>query len=222
MRRRALLAGGGWLALGAPVASRAGGLCRLFPGGVVDEYIGYRDDLPVAHQRFVFERQDGQFVVTSDMDMSFPTRTGERREYAHRCREVWRTGRLHELDSETRANERRLRVHGRRNREGLLVRAEGRTPINFTTYMVPSNLWHRDTRLVQALLDVEEGIMRQVRPTHVAEEELVQAGERLRANRYDIAGQINRVAWYAEDCSLVRWAWPFEDGSRILFVRQPA
>ena len=208
------------LAMVAAFAPRVVLACRMFPAGVSDNYVGYRDGVPVARQSFEFRREDGRFVVEARIDMRYQSARGER-EYSHRSREVWKTGLLHEFDSETRLNGKVRRVRARRVLEGLEVHSLGQAPVIIAAYLVPSNLWHRDTRLVQALLDVEDGAMRSVRPTLMSAEELELGGERLHVNRYAIDGQIRRVAWYTPDCTLVRWLWPVEDGSAIIFERDP-
>ena len=95
-------------------------------------------------------------------------------------------------------------------------------PFQFSTYVIPSNLWHRDSRLVEAFIDVERGNILSVRPRYLGKETLEQGGGVVEAHRYALRGQIDREAWYDSDCVLVRWDLPVAGGDWISFRRETA
>ncbi|NCF81973.1 MAG: hypothetical protein GWP74_10195 [Proteobacteria bacterium] len=91
-----------------------------------------------------------------------------------------------------------------------------------STYLVPSSLWHRDTRLADAFLDVEKGAVLFVRPRYAGKETLRQGGGDIEAHRYTIRGQLDREIWYDADCVLVRWDLPLTGGDWLSFQREMA
>ena len=219
MRRRGFLIGSAALGAGAlapaPATAR-----RLFPADVTDRYLAWQGQNVIGRQQFSFRRDSGRFVVDGQMDMRFESPAKGEISYSHESREVWDTGWLHRLDSRTRINGRIQEVHAERDAGSLMVDGSDVRPFQISTYLVPSNLWHRDSRLVDAFIDVENGSIRLVRPRFVGKETLRQSGTLVAADRYAIRGHIDREAWYDADCVLVRWDLPLEDGGWINFRRE--
>lgn len=215
MHRRRFLTGSAALAgagLG-PVASA----CRLFPADVADHYVAWQGNKPIGWQAIGFERESGQFVVGVKMEMEFESPEFGPVSYRHECREVWKTGWLQALASRTHIGARVLVVDAERRAGSLVVDGSDVRPYRLSSYIVPSNLWHRDSRLVDAFIDVENGEIRRVQPRFVGKEIL---GEGVQASHYSIRGQLDREAWYDADCVLVRWDLPLSDGGWISFRRE--
>jgi len=220
MGRRRFLIGSAALAVGGLVPASAMAR-RLFPAGVTDRYQAWQGERMIGRQQFSFRREPGRFVVDVQMEMRFELSAKGIVNYSHECREVWETGWLHGLDSRTRIGGRIQEVHAERNDGGaLMVDGSDVRPFQLSTYVVPSNLWHRDSRLVDTLFDVENGNIRLVHPRYVGKEILRQSGAVVETDRYTIRGQINREAWYDSDCVLVRWDLPLEEGGWINFRRE--
>jgi len=219
MRRRRFLIGSVALTAGAlapaPAMAR-----RLFPADVTDRYLAWQGQSVIGRQQFSFRRESGRFVVDGQMDMRFESPAKGVISYSHESREVWDTGWLHRLNSRTRINGRIQEVRAERDGGSLMVEGSDVRSFQISTYLVPSNLWHRDSRLVDAFIDVENGSIRLVRPRFVGKETLRQSGTLVAADRYAIRGQIDREAWYDADCVLVRWDLPLEDGGWINFRRE--
>ena len=220
MYRRRFLAASATLTTVA-VAPRAVA-CRLFPAGVADRYVAWQDGKAIGHQTFSFHREPGRFVVEAELDMRFTAPGGAQVGYRHGSREIWDTGWLQALDSHTVIAGRRLEVHARRESGTLMVEGSDVRSYRLSTYIVPSNLWHRDCRLVDSLIDVESGNILLVRPRFAGRESLRQSGEVVAANHYTISGGIVREAWYDADCALVRWDLPLGSGDWISFRHERA
>ncbi len=219
MRRRRFLICSAAFAAGG-LASTPATARRLFPADVTDAYEAWQGERKVGRQQFSFRREPGRFVVDVQMNMRFELPGKGVISYSHESRESWETGWLHGLDSRTRMDGRVREVHAERNLGSLLVAGSDVGPFQVSTYLVPSNLWHRDSRLVDAFIDVENGSIRLVRPRYVGKETLQQSGGTVEAHRYSIRGQLDREAWYDADCVLVRWDLPLAGGGWINFRRE--
>ncbi len=219
MRRRRFLICSAALAAGGLVPASAMAR-RLFPADATDRYVVWQGQSVIGRQQFSFRREPGRFVVDVQMDMRFELSAKGVISYSHECREVWQTGWLHALDSRTRIDGRIQEVHAERNLGSLMIDGSDVRPFQLSTYIVPSNLWHRDSRLVDTFIDVENGNILLVRPRYVGKEALQQSGAVVEADHYTIRGQIDREAWYDTDCVLVRWDLPLEDGGWINFRRE--
>ncbi|GMQ76684.1 MAG: hypothetical protein BMS9Abin01_1972 [Gammaproteobacteria bacterium] len=219
MGRRRFLIGSAALAAGALVSTPAAAR-RLFPAGVTDRYVAWQGERMIGRQQFSFRRAPGRFLVDAQVDMRFELPVKGVVSYSHESREVWDTGWLQRLDSRTRIDGRIQEVRAERNGGALMVDSSAVGSFQVSTYLVPSNLWHRDSRLVDAFIDVENGSIRFVRPRYVGKQTLQQSGGTVEAHRYSIRGQLDREAWYDADCVLVRWDLPLEDGAWINFRRE--
>lgn len=219
MRRRRFLTGSAALA-GAGLIPGAAVARRLFPADATDRYVAWQGERMVGRQEIVFKREPGRFLVDVKMGMRFVAPGIGEVSYEHESREAWNTGWLHALDSRTRTDGRIQEVHAERRSFALMVEGSDVRPFQVTTYIVPSNLWHRDSRLVDAFIDVENGKIRFVRPRYAGKETLRQGGGVVEGHRYTLRGQLDREAWYDTDCVLVRWDLPLSGGDWISFRRE--
>jgi len=218
MQRRRFLTGSAALAgigLG-PVAVA----CRLFPADAADRYEAWQGDAPIGWQAIAFKREAGQFVVDVKMEMEFESPDFGPVHYRHESREIWKAGWLEGLASRTHIGTRVLVVNAERRAGALLVDGSDVRAYRLSSYIVPSNLWHRDSRLVDAFIDVENGAIRRVQPRFVGKETLGGFADHVEASHYSIRGQLDREAWYDADCVLVRWDLPLSGGGWINFRRQ--
>ena len=219
MRRRRFLTGSAAL-VGTGLAPGVSKARRLFPAGVSDRYIAWQGEHVVGRQEISFKREPGRFVVDVELGIRFVTPGIGEVSYAHESREVWEAGWLHLLASKTRIDGRLLTVRAERRGDSLRVEGSEVRPFQVSTYLVPSSLWHRDSRLADAFLDVEKGNVLFVRPKYAGRETLQQGGGEVEAHRYTIRGQLNRETWYDADCVLVRWDLPVTGGGWINVRRE--
>lgn len=221
MRRRRFLTGSSMLAAAgfAPSLALA---CRFFPADVTDRYVAWQAQRAVGRQVITFTREPGRFLVDVRTGMRFTVPGIGEISYEHESRETWNTGWLHALDSRTLIDGRVQEVHAERRGASLMVEGTDIRRFQISTYVVPSSLWHRDSRLVEAFIDVERGNILSVRPRYLGKETLEQGGGVVEAHRYALRGQIDREAWYDSDCVLVRWDLPVAGGDWISFRRETA
>ncbi len=219
MQRRRFLTGSALLA-GAGLVSPPTMARRLFPADVVDRYGAWQGERVVGRQEISFKREPGQFVVDVKIDMRFVAPGVGDVSYSHESREVWQAGWLQALESQTRVDGRVQSVHAERRGGSLMVDGSDVRSFQVSTYLVPSSLWHRDSRLADAFLDVENGSVLFVRPRYVGRQTLQQGAAVVEARRYTMRGQLNREIWYDADCVLVRWDLPTADGGWINFRRE--
>lgn len=194
--------------------------CRLFSADVPDRYVAWQGDKAIGRQEFFFNREPGRFIVDVNMGMHFVSPGLGTIRYSHESREVWQTGWLQTFASRTRIDSRDQVVHAERQGGSLMVDGSDVRPYRLSTYIVPSNLWHRDSRLMDSFIDVENGNIRLVQPRYVGKESLQQSGTAVEANRYTFRGQLDREAWYDADCVLVRWDLPLTGGGWISLRRE--
>lgn len=194
--------------------------CRLFPADVTDRYVAWQDEREVGRQQIVFTREPGRFMVDVKLGIRFVSPAIGEISYEHESREIWNTGWLYALDSRTRIDGHLREVHAERRGAALVVEGTDIRSFQVSTYIVPSSLWHRDSRLVDAFIDVESGRLRFVRPRYVGKETLRQDGAVVEAHRYRFRGQLDREAWYDADCVLVRWDLPVSGDGWISFRRR--
>ena len=219
MRRRRFLTGSAAL-VGTGLAPTPAMARRLFPADLTDRYVAWLGDRAIGEQEISFKRESGRFTVQVKIAMQFAAPEAGDVRYAHESQEVWKTGRLHGLTSQTHIDGRVQTVTAQRRRGALMVDGSEVDPFQVTTYLVPSSLWHRDSRLVNVFLDVESGGVLFARPRYAGKETLQQGGGRVDAHRYTIRGQLNRESWYDADCVLVRWDLPLSAGDWISFRRE--
>ena len=218
MRRRRFL--GASAALAGAGLTPAALACRLFSADAPDRYVAWQGEQAIGRQEFVYTREPGHFVVEANLGMRFVSPGLGPVDYHHESSEIWQTGWLHALNSRTRIDAREQVVQAERQGGALMVQGSDVRAYRLSTYIVPSNLWHRDSRLVDAFIDVEDGTIRRVQPRFLGKESLRQGGALVQASHYTIRGQLTREAWYDADCALVRWDLPLAGGGWISFRRE--
>ena len=219
MRRRRFLTGSAAL-VGTGLAPAPAMARRLFPADLTDRYVAWLGERAIGEQEISFKREAGRFIVRVKVAMEFAGPEAGDVSYAHESEEVWQTGRLHGLTSRTHVDGRVQTVTAHRQSGALMVDGSEVDPFQVTTYVVPSSLWHRDSRLVDVFLNVESGSVLFVHPRYAGKETLLQGGGEVDAHRYTIRGQLNRETWYDADCVLVRWDLPLSAGDWISFRRE--
>lgn len=223
MNRRDTIGFGTALCLGAlmPVPAEA---CRLFPQNSTDRYSAYQNGVQVGSQWFEFARSSGQFVVMSEIDLRYRDHTGVAFSFFHRAREVWHRGWLNAFSATTRYADREIRIEGRSLEQGILSveSSDSDVTLQVSGYVVPSSLWHRDSRLVNRLIDLVDGRVKLVQVYYAGKDVLPRDGGAIVATHYRVRGEIDRDAWYSENCQLLRTLMPLRNAKPVTFELSPA
>jgi hypothetical protein len=192
---------------------------RLFPADSTDRYRVFQNSVAVGSQSLNFSRDDGRLIVSTQVSLSYRNDAGASVSFAHSARETWVGGWLHSFDSTTRHGERALVVEARTvERATLLVHSsELELPRHVSGYVVPGNLWHRDARLHNVIMDMVDGRAKLVKVFYDGKELLPSSAGAQVATHYRIRGEFNRDAWYTEDCRLARMLWPLRGAATLSF-----
>jgi len=193
--------------------------CEIFPNPGERVFSILRDDVVVGSHRFRFDRHKEKFVVRVDTEAAWTSRSGLDYRLTHHSEEIWVDGWLDSLVSDTKDNHSALRVRFSRSEEGFRGATNGR-PRNVSGYLIPSSLWHHDTRQTRYLFSTTRGRLRQVSAYFLGEEEVLTGHGRISAKGYTIYGELLREVWYDADCNLVRAAIPAPDGSTMILELQ--
>ncbi len=217
MRRRRFLELGiatvvaaGTLWSGAPARA-----CPAFPADGELDFLVLRHGVAIGSHRIRFARAAGRFVVRSDIEFETAPPGAPPARYTHHAEEVWVGGWLHAVVSDTDDGGRRIRLRAER-RDGIFQGTINGSAFTASGYLIPSSLWHRDTRFSEVLFDVVDGRLKVVHPRFLGRERVPGPGGRVEAEHYALVGELPRELWYDADCGLVRAAWRARDGSRIV------
>ena len=218
MNRRESFCLGGLLAVSAltPGVVQAR---RLFPADSTDQYRVFQNSVSVGSQSLNFFHGDSGLVVATQMNLNYRNDAGKSVSFAHSARETWVSGWLHAFDSTTRHGDHAISVEARTvERATLLVNSsEAEFPQHISGYMVPGNLWHRDSRLHNVVMDMVDGRAKLVKVFYDGKEQLPSSTGAQVTTHYRIRGEFNRDAWYTEDCRLARMTWPLRGAAPLSF-----
>ena len=198
--------------------------CRLFPGSSTDRYLGYQDGNEVGSQRFEFYRESGRFMVDSQLDIRYLNYANRSVSFLHRATEVWDRGWLNGFSATTRHLDREIRIKARSVEHGILsvYSSESDITLQVSGYVVPTSLWHRDARLVNRLIDLQDGKVKLVKVYYAGKDVLPREGGIIAASHYRVRGEIVRDAWYSDDCQLLRVQIPLPQAKPVTFELLPA
>lgn len=214
MRRRTAIGAGALTVAGLPIAAAA--TCRFFPHNDSDHYLVRQRDRLIGRRSVRFGHGALGYEVDIEASFDFTVPGKGLVPFRHRSREIWRAAQLWRLDADTTIGTRRTWVRARRELDDLAVHSNVlEAPLRLSGYVVPSSMWHRDTRFVRGLLDVTDGRFKLVSVRGTGSESLRIDGAFVRAERYEMRGEIERDLWYDERCILVREVRPVAHGDPI-------
>lgn len=216
MNRRDTIGLGTALGLVALLPASAGA-CRLFPKNSTELYGAYQNGTQVGSQWFQFSRSSGQILVTSELDFRYRDHDGATFSFFHRARETWNRGWLNAFSAKTRYGDREVSIEARSIEQGILSveSSDSDVTLQVSGYVVPSSLWHRDSRLVNRLIDLVDGRVKLVRVYYAGKDLLPQDGGAIVATHYRVRGEIDRDAWYSDKCQLLRTLMPLQNAKPL-------
>lgn len=136
--------------------------------------------------------------------------------FRHAARETWRDGGLIGMQAETNDNgddyDVAFSVEGT---AGALSINDQTTSID--TLLRPASLWNNAVIGDQVILDPADGDLMKVSITAAGEETITVRGREIRAHRYDMTGDFQRMLWYDRRNVLVQVVFDGRDGSEIRY-----
>ena len=169
--------------------------------------------------RIRFTHAAGRFVVRTDIAVDIRAGAAPLYRFTHHAEEVWIDGWLDAVVSDTDDDGRRYRVRAERER-GIFAGTVNGAAFTVSGYVMPSSLWHRDTRASETLFDTVDARVKAVRAELLGSEHVAVGGATVAANHYALTGGITRDLWYDSAFNLVRIAWLGRDGAQIVFAKQ--
>lgn len=137
--------------------------------------------------------------------------------YSHRSHEIWRAGRLIQLESWTDDDGTEQRVNARARGDALeVVGPSGR--IMVPGDIIPTSYWHAGLRHARQLLDTQRGRILNVAMTQVPGTQAVSAaGRRVPARQFTMAGDLRLDIWYSPGGAWVKLAFETR-GAQVTYV----
>jgi hypothetical protein len=213
-RRQFLATTGAAAGLAAvPRLPLAAGCTRPPMGKIV--YRVRRKGSPVGEHVATFAREGADLVVTNDIELVVGILGIPVYRYEHRNEEIWRDGVLQAASSRTNKDGKTFDLTAER-RDGTL-HVEGRKgKLTLDGNVLTTSLWHPETPEAEQLLDIEDGVVKDVRGRRKGDARVPGPDGKLPATHYRIDGDMTRDLWYGNDCRLLRVAFDTsKDGSRI-------
>lgn len=164
-----------------------------------------------------YSEATGETRITTSIDLAVKAFFFTVFAYNHRSEEIWRTGRLVSLRSETVEDGETLHISGAATPQGFRVVSKGGPFIAAATTLTSNSLWTPAVLRQATVVDAQHGGIIGVSARKDADEHIVIGGRRVRATRYTfitpyLAGSI----WYDEDNLWVRGDFE-RGGAKILY-----
>lgn len=189
--------------------------CLRFPLNGERQFEIYRNGTLVGSQSFSFSRQDGRFLVRSDIDIKVSRGSSVLYQYRHNAEESWQAGRLEAFVGDTNDDGARYLVRAERV-DGIFEGRVNGQSFTVSGFVVPASFWHRDTPASQVLWDGVDGMVKVIQGQDWGSELIEVQGEIVETRRFELAGQIQRILWYDKHCALVRMSFLARDGSEFV------
>jgi len=171
---------------------------------------------PLGEHVATFKRDGADLVVTNDVELVAKILGIPVYRYEHRNEEIWRDGVLQAASSHTNKDGEKFDLTAER-RDGKLHVTGRKGELTLTGDVLTTSLWHPETPNAERLLDIEDGVIKNVSGTMTGKQRVPGPNGKLTAKHYRIDGELTRDLWYDGDCRLLRVEFDTsKDGSRII------
>ncbi len=206
-----------WLCLLAIFLATPG---RATASGIPDDglldFAILRNGEQIGRHLIRFEQRDDPMIVQITAGVDYRVAFIPLYIFRHTARETWRAGDLIDMKAETNDNgddyDIRLTVDGTL---GALSINDETTYVD--TPLRPASLWNKAALGDQVILDPADGDLMKVSVAQAGEETITVRGREIRARRYDITGEFQRMLWFDQHNVLVQVVFDGEDGSEIRY-----
>lgn len=163
-------------------------------------FTAYRNGDWFGHHKVAYGEKDGQLIVDIEISFDYKLAFIPLYRYRHRNRETWADGKLIEIASETDDNGTAYRVIGQASGDRLLIDGSG-GKLDLPGDTAPTSYWNEETIERGEWLDTQNGKLVRSEVTPKETDPVLVGGVPIKANAYDLKGDINCTLWYHEQ----RW-----------------
>ncbi len=179
----------------------------------------YRDDVPIGYHSFNFRPQGERLEVEIDVDLEVKLMFVTAFKFTHVASELWESGRLVRMESESDDDGSPYKVKVQRQGDGMLVEVNGEKKLA-PGNIFPSNLWNRAILTEDKILHPVVGRVLPLEVTQLGQRKVEISGEVVSADGFKIdgGGIFQRELWYGPYGRLVEVGFNASvDGSRIIY-----
>lgn len=197
---RAAMARLGAVALVLAVAGTAPAYAATLPmcpvtDGMTASYDIVRGGSVIGRHTVQFAKRGADLVVTIGVTAALYALGVRVYHYEHHGTELWRDGRMLQMDTRTVDDGDQHTVNARMDpASGIWTGLPAKVPV--TGPLLASSLWNSETVRQTRFLDNETGAVNPLRVTPAGEEALTLAGKQVRASRFEMAGNTAGSVWY--------------------------
>ena len=169
------------------------------PYGGLLSFSVFRGSSPIGEHRFAFEQVGDQMHVRINVELQVKLGFVTVFRYVHENHEVWEDGKLIAITTKTNDDGKPFEVRARRIGNVFEIQTlAGRSTL--PADILPSSYWHPDTPNHKRFLDTQRGILLNLDFAPGGTETVtISDGQRIPARRYDVTGDLNVTAWYAQN-----------------------
>ena len=134
--------------------------------------------------------------------------------YRHKNQEIWRDGRLVQIETKTDDDGENFFVNGRASNKGFKVNGSSGEAVAPAT-IIPTSYWDPDIVKQDKLLNTQTGELLEVSVAPGNETEIVVGDRTVNARHYVMSGDLDLELWYDPAGTLKRIRFEASDGSTI-------
>ena len=201
------------IALALPHMASASGIPE---DGVLDFAI-LRNGEQIGRHVIRFERRGEPTIVRIVAEVDYRVAFIPLYTFRHSALETWRGGNLIAMSAETNDNGDDYNIELTTNGDSGALTVNGETASVAATSR-PASLWNNAAVGNQRIVDPADGELMNVSVTSPGAETITVRGHEIRAIRYEMTGDFQRILWFDERNVLVQVAFEGEDGSKLRYV----
>jgi hypothetical protein len=174
---------------------------------------------PMGSHVLTFATQGNQTTVQVAIDLKVTIALIPVFRYTHRNRELWRDGRLVEIETTTDEDGDKLFARGRAQADGFAVEGSAGKRV-FPADVMTTSWWNPEVVKRREILNTQDGAALPVAVTPRGSERIPTAAGEIAAERFDVAGEVPLELWFDDKQVLARIRFRArKDGSVIDYLR---
>ncbi len=183
------------------------------------DFLVTRNGKEFGYHKILYKNQEnGDLHVKIDIQLEVKLGFVKLFSYKHENKEVWRKGKLFQINTITNDNGKNFFINGKSTNEGFIINTQEGTkllPLN----IVPTSYWNFKVINNKNWLDTQRGILLDLDISFSGSENIEDFyGNKILAERYDISNDLNLSLWYRNN-SLVKIAFDARGSKINYFMR---